>query len=145
MRDGKCNNNYPCSFSTKTIQCKDSYPIYRWRDDKQKVFTRNVTLYNHWVVPYNPYLLTRYNCHINVKVCSSIKAVKYLYKHIYKGNDRIAVYIVNNSNHILVDEIQQFQDARWILAQEAIWRIFEFELNEIYPTCSYQLTIVFSK
>jgi hypothetical protein len=25
-----------------------------------------------------------YNCHINVEICSSIKAVKYLYKYIYK-------------------------------------------------------------
>jgi hypothetical protein len=27
-------------------------------------------------------------CHINVEVCSSITAVKYLYKYVYKGHDR---------------------------------------------------------
>ncbi len=30
----------------------------------------------------------RYQCHINVEVCSSITAVKYLYKYVYKGHDR---------------------------------------------------------
>jgi hypothetical protein len=43
---------------------------------------------NRWVVPYNPYLTMRYQCHINVEVCSSITAVKYLYKYVYKGHDR---------------------------------------------------------
>ncbi|XP_073119840.1 uncharacterized protein [Henckelia pumila] len=32
-----------------------------------------------------------------------------------------------------VDEIKNFQDARWVSAQEALWQIFEFELNEISP------------
>ncbi len=43
---------------------------------------------NRWVVPYNPYLTMRYQCHINVEVCSSITVVKYLYKYVYKGHDR---------------------------------------------------------
>jgi hypothetical protein len=43
---------------------------------------------NRWVVLYNPYLTMRYQCHINVEVCSSITVVKYLYKYVYKGHDR---------------------------------------------------------
>jgi hypothetical protein len=42
-------------------------------------------------VPYNPYLLRLFNCHINVEACGSIKAVKYLFKYIYKGHDRASV------------------------------------------------------
>ncbi len=38
---------------------------------------------NRWVVPYNPYLSLFFNCHINVEVCSSVAAVKYLYKYVY--------------------------------------------------------------
>jgi hypothetical protein len=40
------------------------------------------------VVPYNPYLSLFFNCHINVEVCTSVAAVKYLYKYVYKGHDR---------------------------------------------------------
>jgi len=34
-----------------------------------------------------------YQCHINVEVCSSITAMKYLYKYVYKGHDRALVVV----------------------------------------------------
>ncbi|XP_075478837.1 uncharacterized protein LOC142519691 [Primulina tabacum] len=40
--------------------------------------------------------------------------------------------LLSNSDTV-VDEIKNFQDARWVSAQEALWRIFEFDLNEISP------------
>ena len=42
-------------------------------------------------MPYNPYLLRLFNCHINVEACGSIKAVKYLFKYINKSHDRASV------------------------------------------------------
>jgi hypothetical protein len=44
-------------------------------------------------VSYNSYLLCLFNCHINVEACGSIKAVKYLFKYIYKGHDRVVVAV----------------------------------------------------
>ena len=35
----------------------------------------------------------RYNYHINVDVCSSIKCAKYLYKFVFKGHDRVSASI----------------------------------------------------
>ena len=37
------------------------------------------------VAPYNPALSLRYNCHVNVAICTSALAVKYLYKYVLKG------------------------------------------------------------
>jgi hypothetical protein len=71
-----------------------------------------IKLDNRWVVPYNPYLTTKYNCHINVEICSSITAIKYLFKYVYKGHDRATVEIIN-------DEINLYLDARYISASEA--------------------------
>ena len=48
---------------------------------------------NSWIVPYSPYLLLRYNCHINVEICASTKATKYLYKYLNKGGDRAMMRI----------------------------------------------------
>ena len=59
-----------------------------------------------------------------------MKAVKYLYKYIYKGHEKVK----QDDEHNIIDEIKQFQDSRWVSPQEAIWRIFQFELNEISPT-----------
>ena len=50
-----------------------------------------VDLDNRWIVPYNPYLSRKYRAHINVEVCASVRAVKYIHKYIYKGNDRTTV------------------------------------------------------
>ncbi|XP_057791099.1 uncharacterized protein LOC131008223 [Salvia miltiorrhiza] len=129
----KCKCHYPRSYCESTIQGKDEYPIYRRQDNGSFIRVRNADLDNRWVVPYNAYLLSRYNCHINVEVCSGITAVKYLYKYIYKGHDRVAIHMTQNDDQNQVDEIKQFQDARWISAQEAVWRVFEFSLNDISP------------
>jgi hypothetical protein len=47
-----------------------------------------------------------FNAHINVEVFASIWSVKYLFKYIYKGLDRVAMVIVDPTN-----EIQQYIDA----------------------------------
>jgi hypothetical protein len=115
-----CKNYYPCPFNTETPQGKDSYPIYRRRDNGQTVQVRGKTLDNGWVVPYNPYLLRRYNCHINVEVCSSIKAVRYLFKYIYKGHDRASIVVDEVANNGNIDEIKQYRDSRWVTPPEAL-------------------------
>nr|XP_027096190.1 uncharacterized protein LOC113716088 [Coffea arabica] len=105
----------PCGALKKNNACMVNGKCKR-RFDHQKVHVQKATLDDRWVAPYNPYLLTRYNCHINVEICSGIRAVKYLYKYIYKGHDRVAVYIAHPDGKAMVDEIQLFQDARWVSA-----------------------------
>ena len=133
MQDGSCKCRYPRTFNETTIQGKDSYPIYRRRKDGRSAKVRGATLDNRWVVPYNPYLLQMFNGHINVEVCSSIKAVKYLYKYIYKGHDQTSLNIDKPDADGYIDEIKRFINARWITPPEAMWRIFGFKLSEIQP------------
>ena len=117
-------------------QGKDSYPIYRRRRDGPVVKVRGADLDNRWVVPYNPGLLMRYNCHINVEACSSIKAVKYLFKYIYKGYDR-ASFSVDPAADVdggVINEIKQYRDARFVGPQEAIYRICAFPMFGISPS-----------
>jgi hypothetical protein len=73
-----CKNRYPRPFCETTSHDKDSYPIYRRRDNGRKETVQGHVLDNRWVVPDNPYLLQLFNCHINVEACGSIKSVKYL-------------------------------------------------------------------
>jgi hypothetical protein len=76
MVNGECHFRYPRQFCAATQQGKDSYPLYRRRDDGRRVKVRGAELDNRWMVPYNLGLLMTYNCHINVEACSSIKACK---------------------------------------------------------------------
>lgn len=46
---------------------------------------------NRWVVPYNPFFIRHFKAHINVEICSSIQAIKYIHKYVYKGSDRATV------------------------------------------------------
>jgi hypothetical protein len=86
------------------------------------------------VVPYIPYLTQYFNCHINVEACGSIKAVKYLFKYLYKGHDRATITVGEaNDDNASVDEIKQYKDARWVSPPEALWRIYGFDLSKNNP------------
>ncbi|XP_004252145.2 uncharacterized protein [Solanum lycopersicum] len=98
------------------------------------VKVRQQYLDNSWVVPYNPYLLGKFNCHINVEVCSDIKVVKYLYKYICNGHDKIAFSVQNNDAPIEIDEVKEYRSARWISPPEDVWCLFGFAINEMSPS-----------
>ena len=75
---------------------------------------------NRWVAPYNPFISELMDCHVNVEVVCSIKAVKYVYKYVYKGHDRTQVRLEGQASvpiqaregPVEHDEIAQYIDAR---------------------------------
>ena len=56
--------HYPKAFYSQTLQGKDGYPIYRKRTttNGSLVKIKKKIIDKRWIAPYNPYLLTRYNC-----------------------------------------------------------------------------------
>ncbi len=114
---------------------------------------------NHWVIPYNPYLTMRYQCHINVKVCSSITAMKYLYKYVYKGHDCVLVVLQPEAGALSVaapqavgggangnnvpaarDEVQNYLDGRYVSASKTCHWFFAFDLHDMHPNV-YHLAV----
>lgn len=85
---------------------------------------------------FNLYLATKYNAHINVEVCSSVTAVKYLYKYVYKGHDKVSFGFSKNSTDEHVDEIQNYLDARFVTASEAAWRLLGLPMSDQFPKTS---------
>lgn len=87
----KCSKQFPKQFNNNTMFKTNGYPIYRRRNDGKKVIFKNkdkkIYVDNRSVVPYNPYLLLKFNCHINVEVCSTVQSIKYLFKYCFKGHD----------------------------------------------------------
>ncbi|XP_057310670.1 uncharacterized protein LOC130648632 [Hydractinia symbiolongicarpus] len=127
MEDGVCTKNFPKIFLGSTVADVDGYPLYRRRNNGIHINVNNVDVDNRWVVPYNPWLSKKYNAHINLEACMSVKSVKYLYKYIYKGHDCANIEINERIDH---DEVQTFLDARYVSAPEAIWRLFEFKMHQ---------------
>ncbi|XP_021740129.1 uncharacterized protein LOC110706516 [Chenopodium quinoa] len=128
-----CKNGYPKQFTVQTTTNKDGYPYYKRTDTGEQLKVRNAQLDNRWVVPYNPYLTALFYYHLNVEVCSTIKVVKYLYKYVYKGHDRVAFNILAEDKNCN-DEIAQFQSGRWC---RHVRQLGEF-LDLIYLRCIHQ-------
>ncbi|KAG3166565.1 hypothetical protein PC128_g19681 [Phytophthora cactorum] len=172
--DGKCSKRLPKDFVDDTRVDGAGYPVYRRRrsgpidpalpmgpqrpSSLRTIFTtirdprqnghksrrETVVVDNRWVVPYNPYICQKYNCRVNVEICSTMQSVKYLYKYVYKGQDRATVALrgrrewgrhtagntnVNNEEEV-VDEIQQYLDARYLPPPEACWTIFKYDMQK---------------
>eukprot|EP00775_Hariotina_reticulata_P000896 gene896-1219_t len=148
MRDGACTKGYPRDFSEHTLDTGKSYPVYRRRNDGRRHCSRGGWEFdNKWVVPYNPFLTLRYNCHINVEVCSYVSAVKYLYKYVYKGHDRAMVEVKEagsvgngaseagqaNAPVQPRDEIKAHLDGRYVSSSECVHRLLHFDLHREQP------------
>ena len=94
MKRMACTKQFPKSFADVAVPNDRGYPLYRRRRTtfranrsfrKEDGRYDNAALDNTCVVPYNPDLLLKYNAHINVECCTSLKAIKYIYKYVYIG------------------------------------------------------------
>ena len=74
LRDWRCSKRFPKAFSAVTTNAEDGYPVYRRRDNGRVVNVGGAQLDNRRVVPYNPYLLLKFDAHINVEICSTVSA-----------------------------------------------------------------------
>ena len=139
MENGKCTKQYPKPFRKETLMDEErSYPVYRRRSPQDGGYTKETehrVIDNTWVVPYNPYLSLRYNCHINVESCISPKAAKYLYKYVTKGPDRamVSAEVQGEDLYHKHDEINNFENMRSIGSMEAIWHLFAFAIANNLP------------
>ena len=204
--NGTCEEHFPKELRSEIFITQDSYPEYRRRSKKDGGHTfydkkNKCELDNGWVVPYNPYLLSKYGAHINVEICSSVKAIKYLNKYVFKGSDKAQIAITDpnaaqhpakehslsakadapsnldsttsssssssssiqradnkmassssspmpaqlqnnfdkksatteNTKSVLIDEIKQYCDCRYIGPSEACHRLFGFKMHTAKP------------
>nr|GEZ78648.1 DNA helicase PIF1, ATP-dependent [Tanacetum cinerariifolium] len=125
---GNCNRNFSKPYCDKTYIDKDGFVYYRRRDTEIQVQRQNVCLDNRYVVPYNTALCLRYYAHINVEYCGWTMLIKYLFKYISKGTDRVIANVTrplpndsstSNATTIQIDEIKNYAEARYIGPHEA--------------------------
>ncbi len=77
---GKCTKQFPKSFRANTEITGESYVQTRRQDTGRFMQIGDTFVNNQSVISYSPYLLLKYNAHINVKCTAGFHAVKYIYK-----------------------------------------------------------------
>ena len=162
MENNKCIKKFPKEFCEETnYNDNNGYPKYRRRFNGRQIIynpkSKNPKVAdNRYVVPYNPYLLLKFQCHVNVEICCTIKSIKYLFKYIMKGSDKTMIGLSNNNslvsndnlmentnndtNDICYDEINQYLSTRYLCPPEAMYRLYEYKLNEM-SHCIYRLAV----
>ncbi|GBM44842.1 hypothetical protein AVEN_62065-1 [Araneus ventricosus] len=140
MRDGRCCKSFAKQFKDDTEENVNGYPIYR-RRATEPVQVGKYSIDNRWVVPYNPWLLTEFNAHINVEVCGSVKSVKCLYKYVYKGHDaalvkiqkevRLAVHLPQQQPIVYQDGQEAQAIERAALRKTTLTSWFELNKNDL--------------
>lgn len=87
-KDGRCKKGFPHSFREETVMNDGKGWIGLKRARGGATFTKGGTTYDtRHVVPYNPFLLMRYDCHLNVLPFNNLRQARYLFKYICKGVD----------------------------------------------------------
>ncbi|GJX10424.1 DNA helicase [Tanacetum coccineum] len=142
MQKGSCSKHFPKTYNDWTFFDSNGHTHYRRRDTGVHVMKGESKLDNCDVVPYNRALYLAFKAHINVEYCGWSMLIKYIFKYISKGPDRILAKISNSDesttatgNRPHIDEIQNYVDGRLICPYEACWRIFDFLIHSREPSC----------
>ncbi|XP_076054509.1 uncharacterized protein LOC143033209 [Oratosquilla oratoria] len=133
-----CEKGFPKVCRGDMYFGNNGYPLYRRRavgegghSFEKKVKGEKIKVDNSWVVPYSPYLCLKYNAHINVECSNSIKCIAYVTKYVNKGCDRILFSKTKEGED--VNEVRKIQEARFVNANEASWKIFKFAIHRSHP------------
>ena len=132
-----CSKHFPQPFAD-TLATKTSTGRAQYRrvhnGDKPTIKQRNgnseyveTDIDKRYVVPYNPWPLLKYDCHICVDIVAA-KAVAYLYKYCFKGEGMAKAKILFEGN-----EIEAYRSIRYILRSAAMWRIFGYDMQHRSP------------
>ncbi|SGY53718.1 BQ5605_C006g03793 [Microbotryum silenes-dioicae] len=129
-KNGKCSKGFPKQFQHCTTSEDGGYPHYRRHNLHQFIKfpgTGREEIYTDAnIVPTNPWLALKYNCHINVEIANGVAAVKY----VYKGHDRTLFTVEAGAPR---DKVKDFLDAQYVCVPEAMHQLFQYQMHGHKP------------
>nr|XP_043637916.1 uncharacterized protein LOC122608910 [Erigeron canadensis] len=143
MFEGHCSKSFPKPYESVTRFDSHGYVHYKRRRTGDHFIKAGIPLDNGFVVPYNEDLCRHFDAHINVEYCGWSMLIKYLFKYISKGVNRVKYQISSHSastssenperSSNVVNEIDNFLDGRFVCPHEAVWRILNFPIHHRHP------------
>ncbi len=131
-KNGKCKRGYmdrrPTSVTTFD---EKGYPLYKRPQEEDLP-----------VVPHNRQILMEWEGHSNVEFCGRTYAVMYLYKYLYKGNQKVTLQLNNTDDVDKEDEIKIHQRGRMVGAMGAMWCSIGYQM---YPSPDPGVVFIKSK
>lgn len=137
MKNRKYSKFFPKKFNETTIVNQDGFPQYRRRANTHKIFKNGVSLDNIHVVPYNIRLLLKFQAHINMEWCNQYSSIKYLFKYIHKGYDRITASIIQAKKkeevELRVPRVMKFNNILIVVTFHQVRHVGESYLSRFMP------------
>ena len=122
--------------TSAAILCTDAAPVVHSSQTAallaQYMVAVAYVVVNGLVVEYNPNILLPWEGHANLKFAGSVELFEYLYKYLFKGNDK-AQYDVTMDSKVEY-EIKDWLKGRYICATEAAWIIFGYVAYDRSPS-----------
>jgi hypothetical protein len=78
-------------------------------------------------------MLLKFRCHINVEYTASLSTVRYQFKYTHKGTDMATVQLLSKEDGKPKNEISLFVNSRYIDPHLAVWRLFEYKVQDRHP------------
>jgi hypothetical protein len=127
----QCNKNGKCTYGfPQPLQ-----PVTTVNEDGRVELQRD-TEENRWISPHVPFLINELECHIHVDLIASVWSYMYLYKYLHKGPDNTNYSIgtgEEEGGEERVNETADFQNAQYLSAGEAAWRILGYHVSQKQP------------
>ncbi|CAM9437982.1 unnamed protein product [Laminaria digitata] len=121
-----CSKHYPQPFHEHTTTNASTGRADRHKTINGERRTVETDIDNQWIVPYNPFLLMKFDCHICCDLVTAKAVIAYLYKYCFKGRDMAKAKILLEGN-----EIEAYKSI--ISSSEAMWRIFGYAMQYRTP------------
>ncbi|CAM9250899.1 unnamed protein product, partial [Laminaria digitata] len=129
-----CPQAFAYTLSTKTSSGRAEYRRID-NGDKATIKQRNGNgeyvendVDNRYVVPYNTWLLMKYDCHSCVDLVTAKVVVAYLYKYCFKGKDMAKAKVLFEGY-----ENKAYRSIRYISSSEAMWRMCGYDMQQRSP------------
>jgi hypothetical protein len=97
---------------------------------------------DQFIVSHVPWLILKYDCHINVEFSTGVALFQYLFKYFFKSLDQANWRIYKQPSELPesgaqgrkpVDEIRDYERGRYLSSIEAVTRLASFHISQKQP------------